>query len=167
MNRLLAFLLLLFFFVGCQTSLTLSLSSRKSTFEQASRGCRAGENVIMLRSGGVVNARQVQFRPDSIHWILRDGTVGGAALGDVQRVQNTDHVRGVKEGQWIGTAMGLMTGGLIAGMATESIGLKSGAPAVLIGVTTLVVGPLIGGSEGKDRGSHLTILVDSTANKKR
>lgn len=167
MKRSCFLLLLLTLVIGCQTTLTLTRTSRAKDFAEASIGCRGGINVVMLRDGAVVRARSVQFHADSIRWMLPDSTTGGVSLWAVQRVENIDRRRGAEEGRRIGFAVGLMMGGVAAGVGSAEAGRWNFAPFVLMAMTALVVGPMSGADEGAKRGSHLKIEVDSTANTKR
>jgi hypothetical protein len=164
MNRLFLIPLLLLLLTGCQTTMQLSPASSQRDFARASKGCHGGDNLVTLRSSpGALKAYSVQFRADSILWMSADSTWHGAPLWNVSRVENTDHERGVKEGARIGFAVGLMTGGLITAMSTPSASYHgNSAPYIMLALSALVVGPLAGGAEGGDKGSHLTVVVDST-----
>jgi hypothetical protein len=166
MKRLCLLPVLLLLLVGCQTTLTLTRTSRPKDFTEASIGCRSGINVVMLRDGAVVRARSVQFHADSIRWMLPDSTAGGVPLWAVQRVENIDRRRGAEEGRRIGFAVGLMMGGVAAGVGSAEVGRWNFAPFVLMAMTALVVGPMSGADEGAKRGSHFKIEVDSTASKR-
>jgi len=165
MKRLLLVLPLLVL-IGCQTSLILSPYSGKGEFKRATAGCRAGDNVITLRSGAVVNATRVEFRPDSVLWAASDTVRSGAPLDAVRRVENCDYARGAAEGTRIGVAAGLMAGGFLVSMAMGRSDQSQSTPWILLATTTLIIGPISGHAEGVERGSRMTIIVDSTANKK-
>jgi hypothetical protein len=166
MNRFLLLLPLLLI-IGCQTSLTLSHDSSEKEFARANAGCRAGDNKVRLRGEVMpILASRVQFTTDSVTWMLSDSTCSGAPLYAVSRVENCDYVRGAAEGTRMGFGAGLMAGGFLVSMAMGRADKTESTPWILLATTTLIMGPLTGHAEGADRGSQMTILVDSTAKKK-
>jgi hypothetical protein len=159
---------------GCTHSRPLEPASPESRTHVNARA--EGESALVtLHDGEEAHARSLHVAPDVTTWLDPDtGEMRSVPTSDLAFVRFTDRGRGVLEGTGIGTAIGFAFGvgvgaGAYLGLEENDDGSNLGfiqvSPAggvLIVGAGFGLIGLLIGGIAGVDRGSYTVYALPAS-----